>query len=120
MLVATPLLSFFSPTEVAGIKSFLESNNVDVWQIYSDGMADVRINKDLFETSTYTVAQANRECTKIANVEELVQQAENMTFQEGLGLDWFDEYVSNFIKTSMNEHASLSLCHTSMELLTNC
>ena len=42
----TPPISFFSPTKVAGMKSFLESDNVDVWQIYSDGMADVRINKD--------------------------------------------------------------------------
>ena len=87
----TPI-SFFSPTKVAGMKSFLESDNVDVWQIYADGMADVRINKDLLETTTHGIA--HRECTKIANVEELVQQAEKMTFQEGLGADWFDEYVS--------------------------
>ena len=91
----TPI-SFFSPTKVAGVKSFLESDNVDVWQIYSDGMADVRINKDLLETT------AHIECTRIANVEELIQQAENMTFQEGFVADWFDEYVSIFIKTSMN------------------
>ena len=95
----TPI-SFFSPTNVAGMKSFLESDNVDVWQIYSDGMADVRINKDLLETTAHIAA--HRECTKIANVEELIQQAENMTFQEGFVADWFDEYVSNFIKTSMN------------------
>ena len=87
----TPI-SFFSPTKVAGMKSFLESDNVDVWQIYADGMADVRINKDLLETTTHVVA--HRECTKIANIEELVQQAEKMTFREGLGADWFDEYVS--------------------------
>ena len=88
----TPPISFFSPTKVAGMKSFLENDNVDVWQIYSDGMADVRINKDLLETTTHAVA--HRECTKIANIEELVQQAENMAFQEGLGTDWFEEYVS--------------------------
>ena len=92
MLVATPPISFFSPTNVAGMKSISESDNVDVWQIYSDGMADVRINKDLLETTAHIVA--HRECTKIANVEELVQQAENMTFREGLGADWFEEYVS--------------------------
>ena len=74
------------------MKRFLESDNVDVWQIYSDGMADVRINKDLLETTIHGVVY--RECTKIANVEELVQQAENMTFREGLGTDWFEEYVS--------------------------
>ena len=44
--VTPPPISFFSPTKVAGMKSFLESDNADVWQIYSDGMADVRINKD--------------------------------------------------------------------------
>ena len=87
----TPI-SFFSPTKVAGMKSFLESDDVDVWQVYADGMADVRLNKDLLETTTHAVA--HRECTKIANVEELVQQAEKMTFREGLGADWFDEYVS--------------------------
>ena len=94
----TPI-SFFSPTKVAGMKSFLESDNVDVWQIYADGMADVRINKDLLETTTHGIA--HRECTKIANIEELVQQAENMTFHQKPGkAEWFEEYVSNFIKTT--------------------
>ena len=90
------------------MKSFLESDNVDVWQIYADGMADVRINKDLLETTSHAIA--HRECTKIANVEELVQQAENMTFHQKPGkAEWFEEYVSNFIKTTMNKHANLSL-----------
>ena len=48
------------------MKNFLESDNVDVWQVCSDGMADVRINKDLLETTTHAIA--HRECTKIANI----------------------------------------------------
>ena len=72
------------------MKEFLESDSVDIWQIYADGMADVRIHKDLLETASHEM----NECTVIANVEELVKQFENTTVQHKDQQDWFEEYVS--------------------------
>ena len=72
------------------MKEFLESDGVDIWQINADGMADVRIHKDLLATASHEMS----ECTVIANVEELVKQFENITVQHKDQQDWFEEYVS--------------------------
>jgi hypothetical protein len=73
------------------VKELLESDEVDVWQIYADGMADVRMKKDLLETSFEKVKS---QCTVVANVEELVRQFENKTTVKGTQDVWFEEYVS--------------------------
>jgi hypothetical protein len=71
------------------VKELLESDEVDVWQIYADGMADVRMKKDLLETSFEKVKS---QCTVVANVEELVRQFENKTTVKGTQDVWFEEY----------------------------
>jgi hypothetical protein len=79
------------PANMPSVKELLESDEVDVWQIYADGMADVRMKKDLLETSFEKVKS---QCTVVANVEELVRQFENKTSVKGRQDVWFEEYVS--------------------------
>uniref|UniRef100_A0A1X7V284 Peptidase M14 domain-containing protein n=1 Tax=Amphimedon queenslandica TaxID=400682 RepID=A0A1X7V284_AMPQE len=80
------------PTGVEGIKNFLQSDDVDIWRVTPDGMADIRIDKHLLQEN-YTEAQTK--CSMVANVEALVQEFEKMTTRtkkKGLKDTWFEEY----------------------------
>ena len=66
---------------------------MDVWQIAGDGMADIRLDKDMLQSASFIDAKAV--CTKIADVEVLVQRSENATFPYKQA-EWFEEYVSLF------------------------
>ena len=95
-LIKTPGQCSFpcSPTGVEGIKNFLQSDDVDVWRVTPDGMADIRINKHLLQGNC---TEAQTKCTMVANVEALVQEFEKMTTRtkkKGLKAEWFEEYVS--------------------------
>ena len=90
--ISHTFICYFSPIELPGMKEFLESNG-DIWKIYADGMADVRIHKDLLETAFCEMS----ECAVIANVEELVRQFESLTSEQEYQQDWFKKYVSKRI-----------------------
>ena len=62
---------------------------MDVWQISADGMADIRLNKDMLQSASFVDVIAK--CTKKADIETLVQRAENMMNKSQL--DWFEAYV---------------------------
>lgn len=85
---------FCSPVDAKGMKEFLQKDDVDVWRVAADGTADVRIKEGLLQESEKT----KMKCVKIANVEDLVQQFENMTIKREVGKaqEWFEEYVSDF------------------------
>ena len=72
-----------------GIDSLLQNDYVDVWQISADGMADIRLNKDMLQSASFVDVIAK--CTKKADIETLVQRAENMMSKSQL--DWFEAYV---------------------------
>ncbi|XP_019851169.1 PREDICTED: carboxypeptidase B-like isoform X2 [Amphimedon queenslandica] len=80
------------PTGVEGMKEFLQRDDVDVWRVTPDGLADIRINKNLIQGTDIILKQ----CTTIADVEELVQQFENMTASVRLHgqaqQEWHEEY----------------------------
>lgn len=86
------ICSLPSPIGVEGIKQFLQSDDIDVWRVTADGMADIRINKDLLQKDS-SYAEANTKCTIIANVEALVQQFEKTSKKSGVKASWFEEYV---------------------------
>lgn len=89
-----PPLILHSPISVEGVKEFLQSDDVDVWRVTADGMADVRINKYFLQKSNRVI---KTECVAIANVEDLVQQFEiNSIRNETQVADdlWFEDYVS--------------------------
>ena len=70
---------------------------MDVWQIYADGTADVRIKEAVFASADVYSA-----CSRVGNVEYLVQLAENATFpsrKHGQQAEWFEEYVSSSVVT---------------------
>ena len=87
-------MSFFvvtcSPIRLPFIQEFVNDDHVDVWRITADGEADIRVSQELFMSPAY--ARIRPECAKIADIETLVQRAENMTFT-GLKAEWFEEYV---------------------------
>ena len=89
-----------------GVKDLLQNDYVDVWQINADGMADIRLDKDLLQSASFIDAKA--ECTKIADVEALVQRAENITFPRKQQAEWFEEYVS---------YLSLYLCYIQFTII---
>ena len=72
-----------------GIDSLLQNDYVDVWQISADGMADIRLNKDMLQSASFVDVIAK--CTKKADIETLVQRVENMMNKSQL--DWFEAYV---------------------------
>ena len=72
-----------------GVDSLLQNDYVDVWQISADGMADIRLNKDMLQSASFVDVIAK--CTKKADIETLVQRAENMMSKSQL--DWFEAYV---------------------------
>ena len=72
-----------------GVDSLLQNDYVDVWQISADGMAAIRINKDMLQSASFVDVIAK--CTKKADIETLVQRAENMMSKSQL--DWFEAYV---------------------------
>uniref|UniRef100_A0A1X7V0C7 Peptidase M14 domain-containing protein n=1 Tax=Amphimedon queenslandica TaxID=400682 RepID=A0A1X7V0C7_AMPQE len=80
------------PTSVKGIKEFLQRDDIDVWRITPDGLADIRINKNLIQGTDIVTKQ----CTAVADVEALVQQFENMTASVKLHgqaqQEWHEEY----------------------------
>ena len=59
-----------------GVDSLLQNDYVDVWQISADGTADIRLNKDMPQSASFVDVIAK--CTKKADIETLVQRAENM------------------------------------------
>ena len=75
------------------MKDLLQNDYVDVWRIAGDGMADIRLDKDMLQSASFIDAKAV--CTKIADVEVLVQRSENATFPYKQA-EWFEEYVSLF------------------------
>ena len=83
------------------MKEFLQSDDVDVWRVTPDGMADIRINKDLIQGADIIMKQ----CTAVADVEALVQQFENMTTSSKphgqAQQEWHEEYVSLYIAISL-------------------
>ena len=79
------------------MKDFMQSDDVDVWHVTQDGMADIRIKKDLIQgTSTYK--ETTKECVTIASIEDLVHQFEVNSTRNQVGDDlWFEDYVSTSI-----------------------
>ena len=98
LLPPTPLSFYilYSPTGVEGMKEFLQRDDVDVWRVTPDGLADIRINKNLIQGADIVTKQ----CTAVADVEALVQQFENMTASVKLHgqakQEWHEEYVSGY------------------------
>ena len=87
--IDTATIFLSSHRDAPGVLQFLQDDYVDVWQFQSDGMVDVRVSKNRFDTLVPTP-----QCTLlIENVGEYVRRMEIATISAP-DAGWFEKYVS--------------------------